>query len=54
MSYTNDSGIVSSRPDNPVPIAIMNSHVRLAVSFEEYGTKTTKQNEDTNMKETNR
>ena len=42
VSYTDDSGIVSSRPDNPVPIAIMNSHVRLAVSFEEYGTETTK------------
>lgn len=46
VSYTDDSGIVSSRPDNPVPIAIMNSHVRLAVSFEEYGTETTKQSED--------
>ena len=42
VSYTDDSGIVSSRPDNPVPIAIMDSHVRLAVSFEEYGTETTK------------
>lgn len=43
VSYTDDSGIVSvSRPDKPVPIAIMNSHVRLAVSFEEYGTETTK------------
>lgn len=43
VSYTDSSGIVSaSRPDNPVPIAIMNSHVRLAVSFEEYGTETTK------------
>lgn len=42
VSYTDGSGIVSSRPDNPVPIAIMNSHVRLAVSFEEYGTETTK------------
>lgn len=42
VSYTDGSGIVSSRPDNPVPIAIMNSHVRLAVSFDEYGTETTK------------
>lgn len=42
VSYTDSSGIISSRPDNPVPIAIMNSHVRLAVSFEEYGTETTK------------
>lgn len=42
VSYTDCSGIVSSRHDNPVPIAIMNSHVKLAVSFEEYGTKTTK------------
>lgn len=42
VSYTDGSGIVSSRPDNPVPIAIMNSHVKLAVSFEEYGTETTK------------
>lgn len=42
VSYTDCSGIVSSRPDNPVPIAIMDSHVRLAVSFEEYGTETTK------------
>lgn len=46
VSYTDCSGIVSSRPDNPVPIAIMNSHVKLAVSFEEYGTETTKQSED--------
>lgn len=53
--YTDGSGIVSvSRPDNPVPIAIMNSHVRLAVSFDEHETGTTRQNEDTNMKETNR
>lgn len=42
VSYTDDSGISVSRPGNPVPIAIMNSHVRLAVSFEEYGTETTK------------
>jgi hypothetical protein len=42
VSYTDSSGIVSSRPDNPVPIAIMNSHVRLAVSFDEHGTETTK------------
>lgn len=42
VSYTDRSGIVSAWPDNPVPIAIMNSHVRLAVSFEEYGTETTK------------
>lgn len=53
--YTDGSGIVSaSRPDNPVPIAIMNSHVRLATSFDEHETKTTKQSEDANMKETNR
>lgn len=53
--YTDGSGIVSaSRPDNPVPIAIMNSNVRLAVSFDEHETETTKQNEDTNMKEANR
>lgn len=55
VSYTDGSGIVSaSRPGNPVPIAIMNSHVKLAVSFEEYGTETTNQSEDTNMKEANR
>lgn len=55
VSYTDGSGIVSvSRPDKPVPIAIMNSHVRLAISFDEHKTETTKQNEDTNMKETNR
>ena len=43
VSYTDGPGIVSvSRPDNPVPIAIMNSHVRLAVSFDEHGTETTK------------
>lgn len=54
VSYTDDSGIVSvSRPDKPVPTAIMNSHVRLAVSFDEHETETTRQNEDTNMKETN-
>ena len=53
--YTDGSGIVSaSRPDNPVPIAIMNSNVKLAVSFDEHETETTKQSEDTNMKETNR
>lgn len=55
VSYTDGSGIVSvSRPDKPVPIAIMNSHVRLAVSFDEPETETTRQNEDANMKETNR
>lgn len=55
VSYTDGSGIVSvSRSDNPVPIAIMKSHVRLAVSFDEHETETTRQNEDTNMKETNR
>lgn len=55
VSYTDGSGIVSvSRPDKPVPIAIMKSHVRLAVSFDEHETETTKQNEDTNMKEANR
>lgn len=55
VSYTDGSGIVSvSQPDKPVPIAIMKSHVRLAVSFEEHETETTRQNEDTNMKETNR
>ncbi len=44
VSYTDGSGIVSvSRPDKPVPIAIMNSHVRLAVSFDEHETETTKQ-----------
>lgn len=43
VSYTDGSGIVSvSQPDKPVPIAIMNSHVRLAVSFDEHGTETTK------------
>lgn len=48
VSYTDDSGIVSaSRPDNPIPVAIMKSHVKLAVSFDEHGTKTTKQSEDT-------
>ena len=53
--YTDGSGIVSaSRPDNPVPIAIMNSNVKLAVSFDEPETETTKRNEDANMKETNR
>jgi hypothetical protein len=47
VSYTDGSGIVSvSRPDNPVPTAIMNSHVRLAVSFDEHETETTRQNED--------
>ena len=55
VSYTDGSGIVSvSRPDKPVPIAIMNSHVRLAVSFDEHETGTTGQNKETNMKETNR
>lgn len=55
VSYTDGSGIVSaSRPDNPIPIAIMKSHVKLAVSFDEHETETTKQNEDANMKETNR
>lgn len=43
VSYTDGSGIISvSRPDKPVPAAIMNSHVRLAVSFDEHGTETTK------------
>lgn len=51
VSYTDGSGIVSaSFRDNPAPIAIMCSHVRLAVPFED---ETTKQSEDTNMKETN-
>ena len=55
VSYTDGSGIVSvSRPDKPVPTAIMKSHVRLAVSFDEHETETTRQNEDTNMKEANR
>ena len=55
VSYTDGSGIVSvSRPDKPVPIAIMKSHVKLAVSFDEHETKTTKQSEDMNMKEANR
>lgn len=54
VSYTDGSGIISvSRPDKPVPTAIMKSHVRLAVSFDEHETETTRQNEDTNMKETN-
>lgn len=43
VSYTDGSGIVSaSFRDNPAPIAIMYSHVRLAVSFDEHGTETTK------------
>lgn len=55
VSYTDGSGIVSvSRPDKPFPIAIMNSHVRLAISFDEYETETTNQSEDANMKATNR
>lgn len=55
VSYKDGSGIISvSRPDKPVPIAIMNSHVKLAVSFDEHETETTNQNEDTNMKETSR
>lgn len=55
VSYTDGSGIVSaSQPGKPVPIAIMKSHVRLAVSFDEHETETTKQNEDMNMKATNR
>lgn len=40
--------------DEPGCIAIMSSHVKLAVSFDEHETETTRQNEDTNMKETNR
>lgn len=40
--------------EEPGRIAIMNSHVKLAVPWEEPETETTKQNEDTNMKETNR
>lgn len=39
---------------DPGRIAIMKSHVKLAVPFDEHENKTTKQNEDTNMKETNR
>lgn len=55
VSYTDGSGIVSvSRPDKPVPTAIMNSHVRRAVSFDEHETETNRQNEDTNIKEANR
>lgn len=47
VSYTDGSGIISvSQPDKPVPTAIMNSHVRLAVSFDEHETETTKQSED--------
>lgn len=43
VSYTDGSGIISvSRPDKPVPTAIMKSHVRLAVSFDEHETETTK------------
>ena len=33
--------------EDPGPIAIMNSHVKLAVPFDEHETKTTKQSEDT-------
>lgn len=40
--------------EDPGRIAIMKSHVRLAVSFDEHETETTKQNGDTNMKDTNR
>lgn len=39
--------------EDPGRIAIMNSHVKLAVPFEDE-TETTEQSEDTNMKETNR
>lgn len=47
--YTDGSGIMSaSWPDNSTPIAIMCSHVKLAVPFEEpEETETTKQSEDT-------
>jgi hypothetical protein len=40
--------------EGPGRIAIMKSHVKLAVPFDEHETETTKQNEDTNMKDTNR
>lgn len=54
VSYTDGSGIGHvSFLGNPAPIAIMNSHVKLAVPFEDE-TETTEQSEDTNMKETNR
>lgn len=33
--------------EDPGHIAIMNSHVKLAVPFDEHETETTKQNEDT-------
>ena len=36
---------------DPARIAIMNSHVKLAVPFDEHETETTKQIEDTNVKE---
>lgn len=39
--------------EDPGRIAIMNSHVKLAVPFEDE-TETTEQSEDTNMKEANR
>lgn len=46
-SYTDGSGIVSaSWPDSSTPIAIMCSHVKLAVPFDEHETETTKQSED--------
>ena len=40
--------------EDPGRIAIMNSHVKLAVPWEEPETETTARSEDTNMKETNR
>jgi hypothetical protein len=54
VSYTDGSGIghVSFLGD-PAPIAIMNSHVKLAVPFDDHETKTTKQSEDVKRRLTN-
>lgn len=47
VSYPDGSGIGHvSFLGNPAPIAIMNSHVKLAVPFDDHETKTTKQRED--------
>ena len=43
--YEDASGLYGSWL--PAPIAIMNSHVKLAVPFNEHETETTKQSEDT-------
>lgn len=40
--------------EDPGRIAIMKSHVKLAVPFDEHETKTTKQIEDTNVRAVNR